>query len=142
MAIRTTKQAVIDLMAPGRDYDGRSDLTGFIATANSRINWIVANAATYRRTVPSAADLELIERWLSAHFYKQSDQQLQSSNAGRSSGSFRGMTAEGLKSTLYGRTAVGMDTTRMLSAIDEGRIAVGIWLGKAPSGQTDYVDRD
>ena len=142
MAIRTTQQAVTELLAPGRDYDGKSDLTLFIATANSRVNWVVANATRYGKVSPSAADCVLIETWLAAHYYKQSDQQLQSSNAGRSSGQFRGITGEGLKSTLYGRTAIGLDTSRMLTAIDEGRIASAAWVGRPPSEQTDYVDRN
>lgn len=139
MARRTTPDKVAAVLQPGSDYDGKSDLYPFIDWATSMVDFVVNNASKYGRTAPT--DLATLETWLAAHAYKQSDQQLQNKSQGGVSGSFRGQTGEGLKGTLYGRTALSFDTSRILAAIDEGRIAGSAWLGKPPSSQIAYKDR-
>ena len=58
------------------------------------------------------------------------------------------MTGKSLDSTHYGQTAKLLDTSGCLAEISKeaetgGKTTVGIdWLGKPPSEQTDYVDRD
>ena len=50
----------------------------------------------------------------------------------------------GFDATLYGQTAKRLDVTGYLAKLDKpDRPKAGsIWLGKAPSEQTDYEDRD
>lgn len=139
MAVRTTPAEVAGVMAPGRDYDGKSDLNRYIRIASGRVDWLVTACATYGRTVP--ANLADIEAWLAAHYYKCSDQQLATSNAGRSSATYRGQTGMGLTATLYGQTACDLDTSGVLKAVNEGRIASAAWTGRTTTEQTDYEDR-
>lgn len=74
---RTTKKAVQDLLLPGGDYDGKSDLTPFIDTASSIVTRVNTCAIAKGNTL-TVAELELIERWLAAHCYQQSDKGYQS----------------------------------------------------------------
>lgn len=139
---RTTKEAVeAVLMADfGPKPDGTlPDLTPFIDTANAFTTQVYNNARTYRSVTLSSTTLELIERWLAAHFYVMSDQPLQSKSGG--GGSFQNLGV-GVKGSKYGQVAITCDYTRTLAAMDEGRIAVTSWLGKAPSEQIPYSDRN
>jgi hypothetical protein len=49
-----------------------------------------------------------------------------------------------LEATLYGQTATRLDKSGCLAALATGerKVAGGVWLGRRPSEQTDYVDRD
>lgn len=127
----------------GEDYDGRRNLLPFIETASVLVTRIAA-CAEARDEALSAAELELIERWLACHFYGQSDKPLGSKSTKGASGSYHGQTAMYLESTLYGQTAVSLDASGCLADLAEGRAASagGFWLGKPPSEQTDYRDRD
>lgn len=143
---RTSVGAVKDVLLA--DYGPQPDgtlpsLVGFIDAANEFTTRVYNNAITYREVTLSATTLELIERWLAAHFYAMSDQPLATKSNGRASATFQGQTtAFGLKGTKYGQTAITLDYTRTLAAMDEGRIAVTGWLGKAPSEQIAYSDRN
>ena len=141
MAYRTTIGAVKGIMEPGRDYNGHTDLMPFIATANAVVNRVVNLAVTARNMAIQSTDAELIERWLAAHFYCQSDKTYQSKSTQGASGSFTGQTAMGLKSTLYGQTAKVMDPSGVLEAIDERKFAGGHWLGKVSSEWIPYDQR-
>ena len=142
MAVRTTVDQVAAILAPGNDWDGKSELAPFIEAASAQVDFIVANASKYGRTALSTAQQELVERWLAAALLKMSDQQLASSVAGRSSGQFRGTSADGLCSNKYGETACLLDTSRMHKPISEGRIASAAWTGKSVPDQIDYKDRN
>jgi hypothetical protein len=143
---RTTAVLVKALLAPGKDYDLRSEpsLDPFIDTAALLVDDIV-ECATARGVVLTDARLELIERWMAAHFYKQSDQAETSRSTGGASASFQGQTGLYLDGTKYGQTAKLLDTSGCLATIAgaTGRqSARGFWAGKPPSTQTDYIDRD
>jgi hypothetical protein len=137
---RTTTLQVQALL--GADYDGVSDLQQFIDTATVITNRVETYAREFRGTVLSSAELELIERWLSAHFYCQSDKTYSTKATSGASGSFSGQTAMGLDSTLYGQTAMRIDYSGALVKIDKGSVATGAWLGKPPSSQIPYNQRD
>lgn len=146
MSQRTTIDAVKTLMASGRDYDLTlsPDVQPYVDTAASVVDDV--EACGVRRGEPyTDAKLELIERWLAAHYYKQSDQPYSSKSTAGASGSFQGQTGMYLESTKYGQTALSLDTTGCLLAIATGaqrQKAGGKWLGLRPSQQTPYRDRN
>lgn len=136
---RTTSAAVQGVL--GDDYDGSTSLTPFIDTATAMVDR-VATCATSRDRTLTSAELELIERWLAGHLYAMSDQPYQSKTTGRASATFQGRTGMYLEATKYGQTAVNVDYSGCLASISKRRVARGVWLGKAPSEQSDYIDRD
>lgn len=107
--------------------------TAFIEVANNLVtDYIVTECkASY-----SAAKLELIERWLAAHFYSVRDRRLSEEETGKTSGVYQGRTAMGFDSTLYGQHAKLLDTDGCLAALDatQGKRTVGAtWVGTKPS---------
>jgi len=128
---RTTSAEVAKII----DTDATLDLRPFIDTANALVDWL--NTTCDSLNALSASDLELIERWLSAHFYAHRDQLYTEKSTGKSSGRFQGQTAMALSSTQYGQTAMALDITgclarRSADANEGGRRRVGVqWLGKA-----------
>ena len=117
----------------------------FIDTASSLIDK-VESCDTANEL--SAKDLRLIETWLAAHFYAIRDQQYQAKTTEGASATFQGQTGMYLDSTQWGQQAITLDITQCLAKINaeakEGgkRTASLEWLGKPPSEQIDYVDRD
>lgn len=144
MANRTTDDYVAGILAPGHDYDtieGPS-LAPFISAANKRVTWIINNAANYGRTALDSDSAAEVEAWLAAGLYKMSDQQLKGSQAGRSSGQFRGTDGPKFsEQNLYLRTACALDTSMMLAAALDGRFAGSSWLGKTVDAQIPYDQR-
>ena len=59
--------------------------------------------------------LSKIELYLSAHFVTLREQQLKSEKFGDSSESYQGETSTNLRASLYGQTAIILDTTRTLA---------------------------
>jgi hypothetical protein len=137
---RTTPEAVGEVL--GEDWDGLRSLTPFIDTAALLVTR-VATCAVQRGTPLGVEELEIIERWLSAHFYTMSDKALVSKNSADAGGAFHGQTAMYLEASLYGQTAVGFDITGCLLSLTKPQTkSVGaFWLGKPPSSQIDYEDR-
>lgn len=131
-------------MTPGKDYDvaRRPSLKPFVATANVIVNRLVtkAEASTPAITI-STADQELLERWIAAWAYKNSDLQLAEKSTSSASGKATGKTEKGLESNFYGQTALTLDPTGLLKSLTSGARARMAWLGKPPSTQIDYVDR-
>lgn len=140
MPPRTDSQKVKGVL--GVNY-GSIDLAPFMDTANVVVTRVAA-CAIGRSITLTAAELELIERWLSGHFYAMADQLYTSKSTGGASGTFQGQTGMYLESTIYGQTAMRLDWSGCLQAIGgpERKVAGGFWLGKPPSKQTDYSDRD
>lgn len=142
---RTNATAVAKVLMD--DYGPRlsgdnPDLDPFIETASSIVDDVVECATAKGKTL-TAAKLELIERWLAAHFYAVSDKPYTSRSTVDASGSFAGQTAMYFESTLYGQHAMRLDPSGCLDAIGgkERKRAGGSWLGKNPSSQIDYEDR-
>lgn len=137
MAVRTTSDDVKAIL--GRNYSSREslDLTPFIVTASNLVDWVDGTCSPGTLT---ASTLELIERWLAAHFYAHADQLFSSKSTNGASGSFQGQTGMNLNSTQYGQTALSLDTTGCLSRrvkeIEQGGTNVVSldWLG------TEYTD--
>jgi hypothetical protein len=130
-----------------RNYDGQMDLQQFIDTANLLVNR-VATCASDRGEPLSAEELELIERWLAAHYYAQVDPTYTSKSTDGASASFMGASGKYLEGSRFGQVAITLDPSGCLESIvasgDGGgrKVARAFWLGKAPSEQTDYRDRD
>lgn len=130
MANRTTTALVAGII----EYNATtwSDIEPFITTANE----IVTEKCT--DSSYSATRLELIERWLSAHFLGIADKQVASEQAGPGQ-SFQYKVDLNLASTMYGQTAMAIDTAGNLAALNQkmkkGKTTVSItWLG------TDYYE--
>lgn len=144
---RTTTTAVQTLL--GADYDTASspDLTPFVDTATAVVDDI-EECDGDRDNVLSDARLELIERWLAAHFYALRDQpyQSKSTSAGGSAASatFQGRTGMYYEASKYGQAAVRLDKSGCLAAEAgaERRVAGITWLGKTEAQEIDWEDRN
>lgn len=121
---RTTSEQVATIV----EVDSNIDLEVFILTANELVTEVCVPLGY------SDARLELIERWLAAHFYKVRDQSVQSERAGPVSQSFFGQVGFILKQTKEGQQAMLLDTkgglAQLSKDIEEGRQKSGVqWLG-------------
>lgn len=122
---RTTDVAVEGIIETEVDIP----LTPFIEVANALV--------TEKCLESSYSDerLELIERWLSAHFYAVRDLRRRSEGVDGVNESFAvGQLGKILESTMYGQMAMLLDTAGNLAALskatEEGKPTVGIfWLG-------------
>jgi len=131
MTIRTTQAAVREILAA--NWDGKSDLAGYIAGASMVVDqavpWFGKRDRVMRQNYTSA-QLELLERYLAAHFYCKSDPLYISKGNMGASGSFQRKTDDGFQLTEYGRAACEMDTTGVLSAIGKRQVAGIAWAGR------------
>ena len=133
---RTTSVAVGAVLA--NDWDGSTNLNPYIDSANA-ITSRVATCASTRGLSLSSAELELVERWLAAHMYTASDPVYQSKSTEGASASFvRGKE----EPEPYKARAMTLDYSGCLNAILNRKFAHASWLGKAPSEQIPYEDRD
>lgn len=123
--MRTTELAVAKIIK----VKDSIDLEPFIETANSVVTAICTSTSL------TAAQLELIERWLAAHFYAIRDPRRSMERAADVAQSFRFKVDLGLKQTTYGQQAMILDTSGALAAYDEQttngrpRVATVAWLG-------------
>lgn len=138
MSIRTNSPKVEKVLK--KNYDGTTDLNPFIETASVQVDQIVQYASDNGFTAVPAATLEIIERWLSAHYYGVMAQLYVTKRAEGTTATFQGQTAMYLESTVYGQMAMRLDPTGYLSSIGTKnlKIARAIWLGKDPIDQLDY----
>jgi hypothetical protein len=127
-----------------KDYDGRADLTPFIAEASALVDTVVAVGGRMGKLKLSLSTTQQaqIEMNLAAAMYCFSDPQFISDNAGRSSATRRGENGAFLEASTYGRKACMLDVTRVLKPLVEGRVAGFQWLGKVPSDQIPYCERN
>ena len=135
MAARTTIASVRGVL--NRDYDGSANLQPYIDTATLVIDR-AKELATAEDVTLSSAVLEMMERWLAAHFYCQSDKPYQSRNTKGASASFAGKTGMYFESTLYGQTAMRIDPSGSLQSIGgkERKILTAAWLGEEDTAGT------
>lgn len=141
---RTTSELVQGLLLSdyGPTRSGATpSLTPFIDTASAIVDQ-VATCATAKGSTLTSTQLELIERWLAAHAYCQSDQPYAEKKTQEASAVYQGRTGMNLDGTKYGQMAQTLDPTGCLSTLSKRNRVRAIWLGKAPSAQTDYPDRD
>ena len=126
---RTTQEAVRAIIAT----DDNLSVLPFIETATTLVDWL-DSCDTSNELSDSA--LEVIERYLAAHFYAHRDQLYSEKKVGKSSGKFQGQTAMVLSSTQYGQTAMLLDVTGCLARrskqAEKGTTSPNMaWLGKA-----------
>ena len=138
---RTVANAVENILGDHYNSDGNPSLGPFIEAATDVVTR-VSTCATTRGVTLSSTTLELVERWLAAHFYLLSDPVAQEKVTGDAEVVFQGETGKGLEATHYGKNAMVIDHSGCLASMSQGRVASVMWLGKAPSDQIDYVDRD
>lgn len=138
---RTNAQAVQGILLKDYDNVDKPSLSPFIDTASSIVDDLVSAAGDRGITV-SAAKAELIERWLAAHCYVQSDQTFAEKETERASAAYHGVTGMRLESSKYGQTALAIDTSGILNSLSSGMTVRALWLGKPPSQQVPYHNRD
>ena len=123
-----------------RDYDTAIDLMPFIRMAN-----VLTDRVSEKDTgsLLNTSELAEIERWLTAHFYETRDHELSSEENENAQGDYVGQFGKGLERTRAGQNAMLFDETGYLRRISNGTVLAKVsWLGKPPSTQVDYVDRD
>jgi len=139
MAYRTTEELVGTII----ELDDTISLEPFLLSANELVTEFCSDA-NYTDT-----RLELIERWLTAHFYCQLDPQTQSESVGGISQSYEGSTGFGLKRSRYGQMAMRLDTAGGLAKMDalieagkKGLIPSLTWLGKTRAEKEAEAELD
>jgi hypothetical protein len=138
---RTTSDAVQAILLADYDSVNRPDLTPFIDTASAVVNRVAVCCLTKNKPL-TATELELVERWLAAHCYCMSDQPYRSRKTEKAEGVFQGNSGMNLDATKYGQTANMIDYSGCLAAIAKKRLVKILWLGKYPTEQIDYVEKD
>jgi hypothetical protein len=110
MAVRTTEVAVQGIV----EHDATITLTPFIEVASSIVDDVCADDSDY-----DATKLELIERWLSAHFYHIRDKAVASEKAGSVAQNFQYKLGLMFASTMYGQMAMTVDHKGHLAALSK-----------------------
>ena len=112
MAVRTTATQVVAIRTSEVDGDIDVIVAPFIEVASSLVDEFCTGGSL------TNARLELIERWLSAHFLTlQSDQRLAlSETVGPITSTYFGKVGFALNLTPYGQQAMLLDTTGGLAA--------------------------
>ncbi len=131
------------------DYDTDKPLVSmqpFIRAASVLVDKIEANDTS---SILNSDALKEVETWLAAHFYAHKDLQYKSAKAMDAGAVFQvGQDGLGpLELTMWGRQAMLLDMSGYLSKLNQdairGKSKITLsWLGKPPSSQIDYVDRD
>ena len=106
MAIRTTAEAVGQIIA----VNASISLTSFIEAASQLVTDNCDGTET---------QLELVERWLSAHMYAMRDPRRTSDGAGGISASYQGTVGLGFDLTHYGQMAMRFDASGGLARLNE-----------------------
>ena len=136
---RTTENAVRGIIDVSPDV---SDLTAFITPANE----LVTECCVDDDATLSDIRLELIERYLAAHFYTVYDPRYESEKAGSVSAKYQSKVDLGLSTSHYGQMAMTLDTTGGLAALNEKTkrgtpLTAGItWLGTERDEDDDEED--
>lgn len=138
---RTNPTAVIGVLQGNYDSARNPDLTGFIDTASSFIDQVVACAVGKGYSISSTVQ-ELMERWLAAHLYGAADQFMTQKSTGKASASFQGQYDLGLNGSNYGQTALRLDPSGCLAAMNNLGNVGAFWLGKPVSAQVPYDQRN
>lgn len=106
---RTTPTLVGDIV----EVDDTISLVPFIDTASELVTEVCGSAGY------SDTRLELIERWLSAHFYKIRDQAVANEKAGPAQTAYQYQVGLGLAQTKEGQQAMILDTKGGLAALSK-----------------------
>lgn len=132
---RTTESQVAEII----ELDSTISVTAFITTANEIVTECCSTASY------SASRLELIERWLTAHFYAIRVGEVETEKAGPVSEKKFGKVDLLFHQTRYGQQALLLDTAGGLAALNE-RMKTGkkkkasfTYLGTEPTDETRYL---
>lgn len=131
--MRTTSENVGDII----ELDASIDPTPFMLVANELVTELCL-ASGYTET-----RLELIERWLAAHFYTNRDPRSTDEKAGPVSVTYQSAVDLNLNSSHYGQTAMMLDTAGNLKTLNNKkakRVLSVSWLGKPEAEQDDVED--
>jgi len=109
MATRTTSIAVSAII----EVDVGDDLTPFIEAANV----IVTKNCTHADF--TVTDLEIIERWLAAHFYAMYKARASEERAGQVSARYQSKVDLGFDLSHYGQMAMRLDWSGALSTLNQ-----------------------
>lgn len=137
MSQRTSPAAVQTLL--GNDWGG-GGVQPYIDAATTVVDDLVTAAAGLEPAYAfTPAKAEIIERYLAAHFYTKTDPTYTSKSTGGASGSFVRNPKE---PEPYKDAAMQLDPTGMLNALLNRQRARLVWLGKPPSAQVPFYQRD
>lgn len=137
MPLRTTAAAVELILF---EYQSAVSLVPFIEVANDLVTEVCVNSDSYTYTTTK---LELIERWLSAHFYEIREARAYNVGAGSVRETKESRVDLGFDLTRYGQMAKRIDVAGNLAAMDKrteigGKKSVGvIHLGTTDSHGND-----
>lgn len=126
--MRTTAEAVQKIIEIDSTINA-GDISPFIEAANALITEICAPLGY------DAPRLELLERWLSAHFYAIRDPRVAQESAGPVSASYQHQVGLGLNATAYGQQVMRLDTKGGLASLEVSsaqgkRRIIGVsWIG-------------
>lgn len=98
------------------DIDPDVNLAPFILAANQIVTGVCSSSG-YTDS-GEGSQMELIERWLSAHFYTVFDREETSVRLGATSSLYQGKTEEGFRSSFYGQMAMRVDYLGNLAKLD------------------------
>ncbi len=114
---RTTPSNVAGII----EVDPNIDLTPFIAVASSLVDEQCAGVTnTTYQPITDVVRLEMIERYLAAHFYAHRDQRVQREAVGGATAYFQGKTDElYLSGSQYGQSAIILDSTGNLNRLNK-----------------------
>jgi len=137
---RTTSAAVGLII----EVDSTISVTPFIEVANALVTELAAAVST----TYSAARLELIERWLSAHFYTERDPRAVDEKAGSVAVTNQSRVDLGFDNSHYGQMAMRLDTQGWLAELNEAtkrgsqRTAGITYLGTLTTDQETALEED
>lgn len=129
-APRTTAELVGKIV----DVDEGVDVTPFIRAA-TMLTTRACGASGYTDDGEDS-EMEVIERWLAAHFYQISNNPLAFARAGSVAASFQYKVNYDLRNTEYGQQAMMLDTAGNLAALNNAnqtrkKVTIGgDWLGR------------
>lgn len=112
---RTTSGAVAAII----EVDASINLDAFIETASSIVDEVCVGALMFNGLPYTDIKLELIERWLSAHFYAVRDPRATQEGAGPVNASYESRVDLGFNITRYGQQALLMDTAGGLAKLQQ-----------------------
>jgi len=134
MAIRTTAIAVKKIIET--DLGADSELDPFIETSSALVDEVCALAVKADGSLYyDSTRLELIERWLAAHFYTIFSARSESEKAGPVSEKIQSKVDLGLQLSHHGQQVLILDTNGGLAALNRNATEGGptkasiLWLG-------------
>jgi hypothetical protein len=117
---RTTSANVESII----EVDASISLLPFISVANELVTEMCLDSGY------SDERLELIERWLAAHFYCTRDPRPTRQQAGPVAENLQSIVDLGLNNSHYGQAAMVFDTAGNLKRLNKGKKAASVtWLG-------------